>query len=467
MSTADPLKILSSRPDLKVIDRLASMQMVSLALVTLTAGTVLCAWLNAALATQLPHGWWLMKTNTALCLLLGAGSLALSRNRQTARHLMLSRVLAGAILIVAGSVLLEHLTGRTSGFDTMLSADSTSSVPGRMALQTSVFFILLGVTSLFVRARKSPISNMADMLTLAMVVLTLVILAGYCFGAARLFGESADTRTSPHTLACMALLVFVKVGRRAESGHFSVLLGIGIGSRIARTVLPFALLLPFLMVSGSAYTTREGWLSASYATALSASVISIGLFGLVILMAGRINELERDLRDMSLTDELTGVLNRRGFYLLGEQAVLQARRDRSHLTVLFFDLDGLKQVNDSFGHEAGSRFLVDVATLLRNTFRGSDIVARIGGDEFAVVVHDDSTKAKLAIARMDESTAAINRSVSRCYPIRYSVGEASSDLAEDESFDQLVSRADVMMYEQKQSKRRHSRQPTTVGVLRV
>ncbi len=457
MPTADPLKMLSSRPDLKVIDRLASLQMVSLALVTLTAGTVLCAWLIPALAAPLPHAWSLMKANTALCLLLGTGSLALSRNRQTSRHLMLGRALAAPIIVIAGSVLLEHLTGRTSGFDTLLAADPTSTIPGRMALQTSVFFILLGVTLLFVRARKSPISNMVDMLTLAMVVLTLVILAGYCFGAAGLFGQSADTRTSPHTLACMALLVFVKVGRRAESGHFSVLLGIGIGSRIARTVLPFALLLPFLMVSGSAYTTRQGWLSAPYAAALSASVISIALFGLVILMAGRINELERDLRDMSLTDELTGVLNRRGFNLLGEQAVLQAQRDQSPLTVLFFDLDGLKQVNDSFGHDAGSQFLVEIATLLRNTFRGSDIVARIGGDEFAVVIHDDGAKAKIAMARMDESAAAMNRSAGRRYPISYSVGEASSDLAVDESFDQLVSRADAMMYEQKQSKRQHSR----------
>ncbi|NYH20889.1 GGDEF domain-containing protein [Paraburkholderia bryophila] len=467
MSIADPLKLLSSRPDLRVIARLASLQMVSLALVALTAGTVLCAWLVPAVATLLPHGWSLMKVNTALCLLLGTGSLALSRNRQTARHLMVSRVLAGALLVIAGSVLLEHLTGTASGFDILLAADATSSRPGRMALQTSVFFLLLGLTLLFVRSRKSPISNMADALTLAMVVLTLVVLSGYCFGAARLFGESSDTRTSPHTLVCMALLVFVKIGRRAESGHFSVLLGIGIGSRIARSVLPFALLLPFLMVSGSAYTTRQGWLSASYAAALSASVISVALFGLVILMAGRINELERDLRDMSLTDDLTGILNRRGFNLLGEQAVLQARRDQSPLTVLFFDLDGLKQVNDSFGHEAGSQFLVDVATLLRNTFRGSDIVARIGGDEFAVVVHDGGAKAKVAMARMDESAAAMNRNGSRGYPISYSVGEASRELTGDDSFEQLVSRADAMMYEQKQSKRRLGRQRGTVGVIGV
>lgn len=457
MPAADPLKTLSSRPDLKVIARLASLQMVSLALVALTAGTVLCAWLIPALATLLPHGWSLMKANTALCLLLSTGNLTLSRNRQTARHLMLGRILAAAIVVIAGSVLFEHLTGKTSGFDTLLAADPTSTIPGRMALQTSVFFILLGVTSLFARARKSPISNMVDVLTLAIVVLTLVILAGYCFGAAGLFGQSADTRTSPHTLVCMALLVFVKVGRRAESGHFSVLLGIGIGSRIARAVLPFALFLPFLMVSGSAYTTRQGWLSAPYAAALSASVISIALFALVILMAGRINALERDLRDMSLTDELTGVLNRRGFNLLGEQAVLQAQRDQSALTVLFFDLDGLKQVNDSFGHEAGSQFLVEIATLLRSTFRGSDIVARIGGDEFAVVIHDDGVNAKIAMARMDESAAAMNQGADRRYPISYSVGEASSDLTIDESFEQLVSRADAMMYKQKHLKRQHAK----------
>ncbi len=80
---------------------------------------------------------------------------------------------------------------------------------------------------------------------------------------------------------------------------------------------------------------------------------------------------------MSLDDELTGLHNRRGFYLLGEQALQNARRSGEALTVFFFDADGLKKINDTLGHDAGSELLRDIATLLRTTFRASDIVGRL------------------------------------------------------------------------------------------
>ncbi len=97
------------------------------------------------------------------------------------------------------------------------------------------------------------------------------------------------------------------------------------------------------------------------------------------------HRMAEELRNLSLTDELTGLHNRRGFITLSQQQIRQAKRTKKEMLLLFVDLDGLKKINDGFGHSEGDRALFAVAALLRETFRDSDIVARIGGDEFAVL----------------------------------------------------------------------------------
>ena len=89
---------------------------------------------------------------------------------------------------------------------------------------------------------------------------------------------------------------------------------------------------------------------------------------------------EAEVRQLSLTDELTGLYNRRGFFLLAEQQLKIARRTQTPCCVLFADLDGLKKINDTIGHELGDRAIVDAAQILKETFRDADIVARLGGD---------------------------------------------------------------------------------------
>ena len=449
----NPVQLSSSQPDLDLLDRIAVLQNVCLTLVAVIAGVVLCGWLIPGVPALLPAAWPLMKANAALGMLLSVTALFLSQPRRSEKRLLQSRLLSLVVMLLAGSALYAHLGGRPTGIETLLAADPGSDRPGRMSIQTSTYFVLLALTLIFGRVRKHALAPVVDLLNMALVVLSLVVLAGYCFGASKLFGQSMYTRTSPQTLACMVLLATVAVGRRAEYGYFSVLIGIGIGSRIARTVLPLTLLLPFLLVIGGAYSAIEGWLSAPYAAAWTASILSTVFFVLVLLMAWRINDLERDLREMSLTDELSGIYNRRGFNLLGEQALREARRHRTPLTVLFFDLDNLKQTNDRHGHHIGSQFVRDVAELLRANFRGADIVARIGGDEFAVVTQTDPLSAGVAMARIDAAAAVMNRDGNQPYLISYSVGEASSEASGNESFVELVGRADAMMYAHKRAKK--------------
>jgi PAS domain S-box-containing protein len=95
--------------------------------------------------------------------------------------------------------------------------------------------------------------------------------------------------------------------------------------------------------------------------------------------------MERAMQTMSLTDELTGLYNRRGFMTLAEQQLKVAKRERVSVVLLFIDVDGMKAANDHLGHQEGDALLIAAARVLRKSFREADLVGRLGGDEFAVL----------------------------------------------------------------------------------
>ncbi|HXT48738.1 MAG TPA: diguanylate cyclase, partial [Gemmatimonadaceae bacterium] len=97
------------------------------------------------------------------------------------------------------------------------------------------------------------------------------------------------------------------------------------------------------------------------------------------------HQLQMALRAMALVDDLTSLYNRRGFQTLARQHMKMADRMRKRVSHIFVDLDGLKEINDTLGHREGDLALIETADLLRETFRESDIIARIGGDEFVVL----------------------------------------------------------------------------------
>src|SRR3989441_1614184 len=126
------------------------------------------------------------------------------------------------------------------------------------------------------------------------------------------------------------------------------------------------------------------------------------------------SRLHAALLDLALVDELTGLYNRRGFLTLATRDLRVARRGDETLLVAFADLDDLKGVNDSAGHAGGDRALRDTASLLRRIFRDSDLVARIGGDEYAVLVrHAGPESAGVLAARMERQVRDFNRRAGR------------------------------------------------------
>ena len=168
-------------------------------------------------------------------------------------------------------------------------------------------------------------------------------------------------------------------------------------------------------------------------------------------------QIEDTLRALSLRDELTGLYNRRGFLTLVEQQLKLATRMKKGLLLMFADLDGMKEINDSLGHKEGDRALTDTALILEKTFRDSDIIARYGGDEFVVLsLESDETGADAITSRLSENLDHHNIHENRAYKLSVSVGVSRYDPEMPSTVDSLLMLADNVMYEQKRYKRNSS-----------
>ena len=160
-----------------------------------------------------------------------------------------------------------------------------------------------------------------------------------------------------------------------------------------------------------------------------------------------------ELRRLALLDELTGLNNRRGFLLLAEHQMSVARRDKKPLALLFIDLNNLKTINDNFGHKEGDRAISDTAAILRDTFRESDIVARVGGDEFCVLLTaDNELDVDTPVGRLNTNVELHNAQGIRSYKVSLSVGKANYDPNEPVPIEDLMRQADVLMYQAKLTK---------------
>ncbi|MCX5976111.1 MAG: diguanylate cyclase [Coprothermobacterota bacterium] len=164
----------------------------------------------------------------------------------------------------------------------------------------------------------------------------------------------------------------------------------------------------------------------------------------------RMGEQAEELRHLSLTDELTGLPNRRAFITLGDHELRVAQRSGEWVFLLYMDVDQFKQINDALSHAVGDQALKDVASVLRNAFRASDIVARIGGDEFVVMVIGEKEDFPLeAGQRLANAVKVFTDSNPRPYRLSLSIGSASVSPGQTTTLDSLLEQADHSMYEQK------------------
>ena len=165
-------------------------------------------------------------------------------------------------------------------------------------------------------------------------------------------------------------------------------------------------------------------------------------------------KIEEELREMSLTDELTKLYNRRGLAVLGEQYLRMSARENRGLYILYADLDNMKVINDKLGHKEGDKALIKTAEILKECFRKSDIIARLGGDEFAVFpVGFAGDNVENITARLLANITAFNLKSSDIYKLSLSFGISFFDPQDPSSLDDLLAEADRLMYEDKKKKK--------------
>ncbi|APE31556.1 hypothetical protein BOX17_11725 [Halomonas aestuarii] len=189
-----------------------------------------------------------------------------------------------------------------------------------------------------------------------------------------------------------------------------------------------------------------GWLTLAVVWLLMMVVLAVGT---VMLMLVRLQRQQDTMRHLSHTDELTGLFNRRRLQEVAEQEFARRRRHASPLSLMLLDLDHFKRINDTYGHPVGDEVLSAFSDILLHQVRRLDTVARMGGEEFAVLLPNTDGEAAHRLAeRVREATRAM-RLPGRAHAHRLTVSIGVTEAREDDSFEHLYSRADQRLYRAK------------------
>ena len=166
-----------------------------------------------------------------------------------------------------------------------------------------------------------------------------------------------------------------------------------------------------------------------------------------------VQETSEKLERLSVIDELTGLYNRRGFLTLSKQQISLKKRNNNDLLLVYFDIDGMKKINDTLGHSVGDYALTSFANLLKKVFRSSDIIARIGGDEFVILAIECTIREYNRIkSRLDQAIEAFNASENQQFHLSISAGAAPCDPDTTFTIEQLMEEADAELYKEKKRK---------------
>lgn len=431
-------------------DRALVFQRAYLWFTALLAVPGLVAWPLPGLHHWFP-AWAVMSPSGALVSLACATSLALSLS-PAVRDARLGAWVGAAAVALGVSAWIA--SGGLAALPRLFSlADYPAMRPGEMTIQFAAAFLLLGLLLVVLNAERGIASHAADVILGILVIEVMFLAARFVFQVTHLFGTSAVDPTPPATLMAIVLLTGVAALARARHGFYDVLLNDGMGGRIARPLAILVILLPFSREALRERLIRIRLVPEHGAAAFLAAGTAFVSVLLVMFVGRYIRQMEASIRHLSLRDELTGLYNLRGFKLLAEQALRMAQRSNLPFSLLFIDVDDLKQINDTMGHAVGSAMLAETAELLKASVRESDVVGRVGGDEFAIAGQFAEEAIREAAERLEAQALDTRDASSHSLPISLSIGHVTARPGEHETLQQLLDAADAVMYNQKRRKK--------------
>ncbi len=391
-----------------------------------------------------------MKPNTSVAIALLGTALVLKQTRSGGGAAAIAA--ASGALIIGVVTLMEYLFDWSAGIDQILFSDKTAPfVPERPAAATGTMITLLGMALLCVS--RPALQRIRIIAAVGTALIAWATLNGYVFGPEALREVPAFGAVALHSAAILLLLGVAVLATRPISWQVGIVFGSGIGGVICRWLLPPALLAPPVL---GWLLSREGALDvlpAQFDFAVYSAISTAGSIGLIMLLVRRLTVIDAERSAATLLsrrDPLTGIPNRRAFDSFLLEAFNLSKRHGHALSLMLLDIDRFKSYNDAFGHPAGDELLRTIAALLTSIARDTDLVARVGGEEFAVVLPETDAAGALRLA--ERTRYEVEQSSGFQRPVTVSIGIAalSAYMADPKV---LVQECDLALYRAKSSGR--------------
>jgi len=388
---------------------------------------------------------------------------------------LIRRVAAVAIALLGGAGLVQYLAHVDLGIDQFLFRDpftAAENFPGRLSRGTATGFLIFGFSMLFTFRPSAWSFWVGFALTAIGFWTSLFVCLGYMFDVQALYQSVWFGTIALHTALGLLMLFAGLMLAVPDRGWARIVMTDKFGGMVARRVLPLIAIVPI----GVLWLAHQGADSGLYSKQVSEYVAAVALLivlaTLAIVMCGRLNVLDSHrrvmqgarqralaeavrMRHMAEVDPLTGLWNRRHFMAAADAEIAAARAKPAPLTMLMIDIDHFKRINDTHGHAGGDKALMLLAATIKDYTRKADCVARIGGEEFGVLLPGATRAIAKGIAeRFCEQVArlAVFDGERRSFGFTVSVGLGEVTDA-DAAPEDLMARADAALYEAKRSGR--------------